>query len=79
MTLLHLYLSPEHNYFGHHGQPAGKAPMIEVPELKLVAGQGIEGDRFFGFKKDYKGQVTFFEEEIYQSLCRPFILGPKPP
>jgi MOSC domain-containing protein YiiM len=78
MTLLHLYLSPEHNYFGHHGQPAGKAPMIEVPELKLVAGQGIEGDRFFGFKKDYKGQVTFFEEEIYQSLCTRFQVWDRP-
>jgi MOSC domain-containing protein YiiM len=72
MRLLHLYLSPEHNYFGHHGQPAGTAPMIEVPDLKLVAGQGIEGDRFFGFKKDYKGQVTFFEGERYQALCAQF-------
>lgn len=78
MTLLHLYLSPEHNYFGHHGQPAGTAPMIEVPELKLVAGQGIEGDRFFGFKKDYKGQVTFFAEELYQSLCERFQVWDRP-
>lgn len=78
MTLLHLYLSPEHNYFGHHGQPAGTAPMIEVPELNLVAGQGIEGDRFFGFKQDYKGQVTFFEEEIYQSLCGRFQVWDRP-
>lgn len=78
MTLLHLYLSPEHNYFGHHGQPAGTAPMIEVPELKLVAGQGIEGDRFFGFKKDYKGQVTFFAEELYQSLCARFQVRDRP-
>ena len=78
MTLLHLYLSPEHNYFGHHGQLAGTAPMIEVPELKLVAGQGIEGDRFFGFKKDYNGQVTFFAEELYQSLCERFQVWGRP-
>ena len=78
MTLLHLYLSPEHNYFGHHGQPAGTAPMIEVPELKLMAGQGIEGDRFFGFKKDYNGQVTFFAEELYQSLCERFQVWDRP-
>ena len=78
MRLLHLYLSPEHNYFGHHGQPAGTAPMIEVQELKLVAGQGIEGDRFFGFKQDYKGQITFFEEEIYQSLCACFQVRDRP-
>ena len=78
MTLLHLYLSPEHNYFGHHGQPAGTAPMIEVTQLQLVAGQGIQGDRFFGFKEDYKGQVTFFEEEIYQALCARFQIRDRP-
>ncbi len=79
MRLLHLYLSPEHNFFGHHGQPAGTAPMLEVPEVKLVAGQGIEGDRFFGFKKDYKGQITFFADEIYQSLCAQFQVWDRPP
>lgn len=78
MRLLHLYLSPEHNYFGHHGRPPGTAPMIAVPELKLVAGQGIEGDRFFGFKKDYKGQVTFFEEERYQMLRAQFQVWDRP-
>ena len=72
MRLHHLFISPEHNYFGHHGQPAGTAPMLEVPEAKLRAGQGIEGDRFFGFKKDYKGQVTFFAYETWQDLCRQF-------
>lgn len=79
MRLLHLYLSPEHNYFGHHGREPGTAPMLEVSELKLVAGQGIEGDRFFGYKKDYKGQVTFFADEIYQDLCRRFGVDDRPP
>lgn len=53
--------------------------MIEVPEMKLVAGQGIEGDRFFGYKKDYKGQVTFFADEIYRELCHQFQLEDRPP
>ena len=69
VILRHLYLSPEHNFFGHHGQPAGTAPMIEVPEVECVAGKGLRGDRFFGWKEDYKGQVTFFEEEQYERLC----------
>lgn len=68
MEILHLYISPEHNYFGHHGQPAGKTPMVEVPEVECVAGEGLVGDRFFGFKADYKGQVTFFAQEIYEQL-----------
>ena len=78
MRLLHLYLSPEHNYFGHHGLTAGNSATLEVAQMKLVAGQGIEGDRFFGFKIDYKGQVTFFEEERYQMLCAQFQVWDRP-
>jgi len=65
----HLYYSPGHNFFGHHGQPAGEHPTIEAAEVRVVAGRGIEGDRFFDFKPDYKGQVTFFAEEVYEELC----------
>lgn len=59
----HLFISPGHNYFGHHGQPAGESPIVEVPEIDCVAGSGIRGDRFFDFKPDYKGQITFFAWE----------------
>jgi MOSC domain-containing protein YiiM len=67
--ILNLYLSPGHNYFGHHEQPPGQSPVMEVPEVQCVAGQGIRGDRFFGFKPDYKGQITFFAAETYLDLC----------
>lgn len=72
MQILHIYISPEHNYFGHHGQPAGTALMTEVAEVECVAGKGLVGDRFFGWKEDYKGQVTFFEHEQYERLCEKF-------
>lgn len=65
----HLYLSPGHNYFGHHGKPADEHPIIAVPEIECVAGRGIRGDRFFDYKPDYKGQITFFSAEIYDELC----------
>lgn len=68
MELVHLYLSPAHNYFGHHGQPPGEAPMIEVARARCVAGKGLEGDRFFDWKPDYKGQVTFFAIETHEWL-----------
>jgi len=42
--------------------------MIECAEVKLRAGRGIEGDRFFDFKSGYKGQVTFFADEVYEDL-----------
>lgn len=66
--ILHLYISPGHNFFGHQGQPAGQNPMVEVPEVRCVAGQGLEGDRFFGFKDNYKGQITFFADEVHRAL-----------
>ena len=65
----HLYLSPGHNYFGHHGQTAGEHPLVEVDTVECVAGRGLRGDRFFDHKEDYKGQITFFAAEIYDDLC----------
>lgn len=65
----HLYLSPGHNYFGHHDQAAGDHPVVAASEIECVAGHGIRGDRFFDYKPDYKGQITFFAAEIYDELC----------
>jgi MOSC domain-containing protein YiiM len=79
IRIQHLYISPAHNFFGHHGQPPGTEAMIEVPELRCLAGRGIEGDRFLDFKPDYKGQITFFADEIYQDLCSRLDVWDKPP
>lgn len=68
-AIRHLYISPGHNFFGHHGQPAGKSPLFEVAELECVAGRGIRGDRFFDYRENYKGQITFFAFEVYEALC----------
>ena len=69
VEVLHLYISAGHNYVDHHGQAAGTHPIIEVPELRCVAGRGIQGDRFFDHRTDFKGQITFFADEVYRSLC----------
>ena len=63
-----LYVSQAHNYFGHHGQPAGEDPSREVTWLDCVAGRGIRGDRFFDYKENYKGQITFFAWEVFDAL-----------
>jgi len=76
--LLHLYLSPAHNFFGHHGMEPGKAPMEERDWLECVAGRGIREDRFFDFKENYKGQITFFAQEVYEALCRELQIRDKP-
>jgi MOSC domain-containing protein YiiM len=79
MQILHIYISPEHNFFGHHGQPAGQTPMVEVESVECVEGKGLVGDRFFGFKEDYKGQITFFSHEVYERLCTQFQITDVPP
>jgi MOSC domain-containing protein YiiM len=69
LGIRHLYISPGHNFFGHHGKEPSKHSIQEVEQIRCVVGRGIEGDRFFGYREDYKGQITFFSEEVYDELC----------
>lgn len=69
MRITALYISPGHNFFGHYGQKAGDHETLAVSTIECVAGRGVRGDRFFDFKPDYKGQITFFSGEIYDDLC----------
>ena len=41
-------------------------------EVKCRAGFGLEGDRFYGYRPDYKGQITFFFAEVFSELCAAF-------
>ena len=66
----HLFISPGHNFFGHHGGPAGGHAAVPVDEIECVAGRGIRGDRFFDYQEHYKGQITFFSMEILEALRR---------
>jgi MOSC domain-containing protein YiiM len=75
----HLFVSPRHNFFGHHGQTPSTYPMESRTEINLMAGQGLEGDRFFNHKKDYKVQITFFDLAVYDRLCRDFRITDKTP
>jgi len=79
MKVRHLYVSPGHNYFGHHGKTAGDYPLREVMEVECLAGRGLRGDRFFDYKKDYKGQVTFFSMEVFDAMCAELKLSGKRP
>ena len=75
----HLYISPGHNFYGHNGQPPGAHPTLEVPEIECVAGRGIKGDRFFDYKENYKGQATFFSQEVFYALSAELKLSGKTP
>ncbi len=79
MKIRQLYISPGHNYFGHHGRPAGGHPVVEVLEIECVAGCGVPGDRFFSHKENYRGQITFFSREIFDGMCAALKLSGKSP
>jgi hypothetical protein len=70
ITVRHIFISPGHNFFGRYGQPAGAHTTVDVRNVQCRAGWGLEGDRFFGYRPDYNGQVTFFAWEVYEAAKR---------
>ena len=68
MEICHLFISTGHNFVGHHGRDPDTHAMIETSEIACVAGRGIRGDRYFDFKDNYKGQITFFSLEVFDEL-----------
>lgn len=69
VEICHLYVSRGHNFVGHYGREPDDFPMIEVSIIECIAGRGLRGDRFFDYKNNYKGQITFFSLEVFDELC----------
>ncbi len=74
VNLSHLFLSPGHNYYGRHGKGSEDHEIHDVELLELIEGRGIVDDRFFDYKEDYKGQITFFEHATYERVRAEFDL-----
>jgi MOSC domain-containing protein YiiM len=79
MQIRQIFISSGHNYFGHHGQAPDDFPLVEMQQIECVAGHGIRGDRFYDYRDDYKGQITFFSLEVFESLARRFGLTNESP
>jgi hypothetical protein len=45
LQVSHLFISPGHNFYGHHGRLAGEQPIVSVEQVECVAGRGIRGIR----------------------------------
>jgi MOSC domain-containing protein YiiM len=75
MLIRQIFISPGHNYFGHHGRAPDDHPLVKVQKIECVAGHGIRGDRFYDYREDYKGQITFFSFEVFEKLARHFGLS----
>lgn len=67
-VLEHLFLSEGHNYYGHHGGEPDTHETVSRETLDLKAGRGIVGDRFFDWKENYKGQITFLDAGVADEI-----------
>ena len=79
LALHNISISEGHQFFGRHGLGALSHPILELDEVECVAGQGLRGDRFFDYKDNYKGQITFFSSEVFDALCRQLGIRDKSP
>ncbi|MFP6886784.1 MAG: MOSC domain-containing protein [Opitutales bacterium] len=72
VDILAFYVSHGHDFRGRHGKDRENNPVSSEEIVECVTGQGIRGDRYFGFKKNYKAQVTFFDEAVHQAVRAEF-------
>ncbi|QXD25562.1 molybdenum cofactor biosysynthesis protein [Opitutia bacterium ISCC 51] len=68
-----LVIAPEHRVFGASGRDvSGRdvsgADLISRTSVNVIAGSGIEGDRFCRHRPDYNGHVTFFSQEVWDEV-----------
>lgn len=69
-----IWLSDGNDLRGRHGKGRLHHPTRQVKEVECVAGMGLKGDRYFGFKPDFKGQVTFINAETLAAVRETFSL-----
>lgn len=70
ITIHHIFISPGHNYFGNSTETPLSHPTFDMQVVEAHAGMGLVGDRFYGWKPNQKGQITFFSYEVFESLLQ---------
>ena len=66
--LLENWISAGNDFRGRHEKGRLDHGIRSVTEIECVAGLGLRGDRYFGYKPDFKGQVTFFDADAVQAV-----------
>lgn len=77
-AIVHVYVSPGHDYWGRQGEGRMTHGIQEMEAVECVAGKGLVGDRYFGYRADFKGQVTFIDAAVVTRIREEFRL-PKLP
>jgi len=68
VDIRHIFISPGHDFLGRYGKGRDNHGIVDCESVTCTAGKGIEGDRYYNHKEDYKGQITFFSEDIASRL-----------
>ena len=74
VALEHLFISPGHDFYGRHEKGRMNHGITDCDRIECVAGSGIRGDRFFDYKEDFKGQITFFSAGVFREVKERFDL-----
>lgn len=69
IEIRNLYISGGHDFKGRFGMDPLRHPTPSVDSVECVAGKGIVGDRFFGYREDFKGQLTFIAQETIDDIA----------
>lgn len=70
--LLEIWISEGNDFRGRHEKGRLEHPVRSVSEVACVAGMGLRGDRYFGYKPDFKGQVTFLDAAAVDAVRERF-------
>jgi molybdopterin synthase catalytic subunit len=70
--LLEIWISEGNDFRGRHEIGRLEHPIRSLTEVDCVAGMGLRGDRYFGYKPDFKGQVTFFDAAAVDAVRERF-------
>ena len=70
--LLEIWISRGNDFRGRHEIGRLDHGIDGVAAVECVAGMGLRGDRYFGYKPDFKGQVTFFDVAVVHAVQERF-------
>ncbi len=65
-----LFTSKGHDFFGRFGKGRKNHGVVSAESIVCIAGKGIVGDRFFSYKENYPGQITFLSQGVIDDVAR---------
>jgi MOSC domain-containing protein YiiM len=64
-----IYISDGHDFKGRFGQEPLRHETPSVDVAECVAGRGVKGDRYFGHRDNYKGQITLIDRATIDAVA----------